>query len=442
MHAVSLPVTIQRHRWHVMLLIATALSLPAPLVADDWPQWRGPDRDGQWHETGLVEAFDQQVIARRWTAEIGAGYSGPTVAQGRVLVMDRLSDPESIERIHCFDRQTGKPLWTHSYGCAYEGVSYTAGPRASVTVHQGVGYAIGATGHIHALSIADGRVLWQRDLREDFSIRMPNWGIAGSPLIEDDAVIVQIGGDDGACVVALDKDSGRTLWQSLDDDAAYASPIAIDQAGRRVVIVWTGERVVGLAPEDGQLLWEFPFKWERWPIGIATPVVHDDLLLISEVHKGTLLLRLGSDSPSVEQVWHRRDNGAPALHTLIGTPLVIDQHIYGVHEDGTLCCLELSSGEVVWQDDTAVPSGRWATIHMVRNQDRVWMLNERGELIIARLSPQGFDEISRAKLLDPTTEQLRRRDGVTWSHPALAHRHIFARNDKELVCADLSADGG
>lgn len=421
------------------LVLAGSLATSSLASGEDWPQWRGPGRDGQWRETGLIERFDSAEIPRRWSVPIGAGYNGPTVVDGCVLVMDRVTEPEEAERIHCFDAATGQQRWSHRYACSYEGVSYTAGPRASVTTDQGLAYAIGSTGHLHCLAIADGEIRWQRDLRKDFDIRMPTWGIAGSPLIEGDLVILQIGGSGEACVVALDKKTGETRWQALADDASYSTPIAIDQGDRRVAVCWTGERIVGLDPASGKLLWEHPFKWERWPIAIATPVHHGDRLLLSEVHRGSMLLRLGENPPTIEELWHHRKNGDPALHCLISTPLVIDGHIYGADDTGILRCLELESGKQLWEDDSVVPTQRWATVHLVKNHDRIWMFNDRGELIIARLSPAGLQEISRAKLLDPTTEQLRRRDGVTWSHPAFAGRHIFARNDKELVCADLAA---
>ncbi len=424
----------------VGLSVWASCGLVLPAAAEEWPQWRGGQRDGQWRESGLVDSLPTSPMSRKWTAEIGAGYSGPTVALGRVFVTDRVADPDETERIHCFDWETGEPLWSHVYPCSYEGVRYTAGPRASVTVDHGAAYALGGTGHLHCLDAESGEVLWARDLREDFQIEMPNWGIAAAPLIEDDLVIVQINGEGEACLVALDKATGQSRWESLADDASYSAPITIDQGGQRVVVCWTGERVVGVDPADGSLLWAHPFKWEKWPIGIATPVVHDDFLLISEAHKGTLLLKLLDDPPAVEPVWHRRENGEPALHSLMTTPLIIDEHIYGCDSSGILRCLELDTGEQVWEEDSVVPPLRWATIHMVRNRDRVWILNDDGELIVAQLTPDGFEEHGRSKLLDPTTEQLRRRDGVTWAHPAFAYRHVFARNDEELVCADLSAD--
>jgi hypothetical protein len=171
-------------------------------------------------------------------------------------------------------------------------------------------------------------------------------------------------------------------------------------------------------------------------------VLSGDLLLFSEAHKGALLLRLDQKEPQVERLWHRRREEVPegkALHCLISTPYIDGQYIYGADGGGILRCVRLATGEQVWEDRTAVPPNRWATIHLVRQGERTWLLNERGELIIARLTPTGFHVISRAKLIEPTTDQLPRRDGVTWSHPAFAYRHVFARNDKALVCADLSA---
>lgn len=410
------------------------------LCGESWPQWRGPNRDGVWSETGLRDRFEGAEITPRWRVEISSGYSGPTVADGRVFVTDRLVEPEETERIHCFDWRTGEQLWSIAYPCSYAGIGYTAGPRASVLVEEDRAYSLGGAGHLHCVATDSGEILWKRDLREEYDIRMPNWGIAASPLIEGDLVILQIGGAGDACMVALDKHTGQSRWQSLPDDATYSAPVVIDQGGRRVLVCWTGNRVAGLAPESGELLWEFPFKAEQWPIAIATPVIAGDRMLFSEAHQGSLLLRAVDDPLSVEKLWHRRSEDGPALHSLISTPLIIDGYIYGADGEGILRCLDLETGQQVWQDDSAVETQQWATIHLVRNADRVWMFNEQGELIIAKLSPEGFEEISRSRLIDPTTEQLRRRDGVTWAHPAFAYRHVFARNDKELVCADLSAD--
>jgi hypothetical protein len=178
------------------------------------------------------------------------------------------------------------------------------------------------------------------------------------------------------------------------------------------------------------------------PLGVAAPVLAGDLLFITGFYDGSLLLRLDQEQPRVEEVWKRRGQNVlrtDALHCIISTPLVLGDYIYGVDSYGQLRCLRLDNGERVWEDLTAVPKARWSTIHFIQNRDITWMFNERGELMIARLSPQGFEELSRASLIEPTRGQLNQRDGVCWSHPAFSGRHVFARNDKELVCADLSA---
>ena len=424
----------------LVLLCFVTESIPA--LAEDWPGWRGPNRDGVWAENGIVAKFARAVIPRQWAMPISSGYSGPTVADGRVYVTDFISDPRQVERVHCFDTQTGASIWSHAYDCSYVGFGYTAGPRASVLVEDGRAFSLGAMGHLFCFAAADGQVLWSRDLHQDYQIRMPNWGIAAAPLIEGDLIIVQIGGTD-ACILALDKRTGQERWKALPDDASYSAPIVIDQAGQRVLVCWTGNRIVGLNPSTGQLHWEYDFPWEQWPIAIATPVWHGDLLLFSDAHKGTLLLELDRERLQVQKRWHRRKEELPegeaALHCLISTPYIDGEHIYGADGRGVLRCLRLADGHQVWEDRTAVPEDSFATIHLIRHGDRTWLFNERGELIIAALTPQGYREISRARLLDPTLEQLRRRGGVTWSHPAFANRHVFARNDKELICADLSA---
>ena len=430
--------------------VAKQVSLIAMLAAvlacrcgwsDEWPQWRGPKRNGVWSETELWQRFPSKKIPRKWSVPISSGYSGPTVSDGRVYVTDRVVEPKQTERVHCFDWQSGKPLWSYTYDCQYRNISYDAGPRASVLIHEQRAYSLGAMGNLFCLDAEQGTVLWQRDLNNEYKIRMPKWGIAASPLVEGDLLILQVGGED-ACLVAIDKRTGEERWRALRDDACYSAPIIAEQACRRIVICQTGNNIVGLDPATGEVHWSFEFDWEKWPMGIATPVIHEDLLLISDDHKGSLLLRLSQSALQVEKVWHRRKQEVPneaALHCLISTPFIDGEHIYGADSSGILRCLKVSTGEQLWEDRTAVPKNNWATIHLIRNEDKTWLFNERGELIIARLTPRGFEEISRAKLIDPTTDQLRRRNGVTWSHPAFAYRHVFARNDKELVCADLSA---
>ncbi len=424
----------------VALMLFTCHMVGTPMVADDWPQWRGPHRDGVWRETGIVSAFRSDELPIKWRAAIHPGYCGPTVAEGRVFVTDRVAEPVQTERILCFDASSGEPLWSVAYEAVYE-IGYTAGPRASVTVDSGRAFALGAMGHLHCIDAASGRILWKKDLAQAFQIRMPIWGIAAAPLVHDSLVIVHIGGAE-ACVVALHTSDGRTAWSALDDRAGYSAPVVVQQAGRDVVVCWTGDSVAGLDPNSGTVLWRYPFPPTQMPIGIATPVVQGRRLFVTSFYDGSLMLRLDSRKTAIHKVWHKRgrdEKHTEAIHSIISTPLLVDDHIYGVDSYGELRCLDARTGERIWEDRRATPRSRWSTIHFVRNGDRVWMFNERGELIIARLSPQGYEEISRAALIEPTRDQLRQRGGVCWAHPAFANRHVFARNDKELVCASLAA---
>jgi outer membrane protein assembly factor BamB len=412
------------------------------IMGDDWPQWRGPTRDDVWRETGLVDRFSAARLPHRWRVEIGSGYSAPTVAQGRVYVTDLQTDPGHAERIHCFDWKTGSSLWTFTYDCTYRNVGYMAGPRAAVSIDDGRAYALGTMGHLHCLDAVSGKLLWKKEPGVDYRISVPTWGIASAPLVDGDLVIVQLGAE-GACLVALDKKTGAERWRALNDHASYSAPITIIQAGRRVLVCWTGDNVVGLNPASGQVIWKYPFPPAKMVINVPTPVVSGDRLFLTGFYDGALMLRLVQDEPRIEKIWRRQGSSerqTDALHAMISTPYMEGDYIYGVDSYGELRCLDARSGNRIWEDLTAVPKARWATIHMVRNGQRMWMFNERGELIIATLSPKGFHEISRAKLIEPTTEQLGQRGGVCWSHPAYAYRHVFARNDRELVCASLVAE--
>ncbi len=421
-------------------LLAASAAWTGSLRGDEWPQWRGPTRDGVWRETGLVDKFAGPELKLRWREPIGSGYNGPTVADGRVYVTDRQTEPDQIERVHCLDWQTGKKLWTFAYACPYNSVGYTAGPRAAVSIDDGRIYALGTMGHLHCLDAAKGTVLWKKEPGVDYSVRVPIWGIAAAPLVDGDRVIVQIGAADGACLVALDKRTGAERWRSLDDPASYSAPVIIQQAGKRVLVCWTGANVAGLNPATGEVTWKYPFPPAKMVINVPTPAIDGDRLFVTAFYDGALMLKLFQDEPRVEKIWRRQgasERKTDSLHAMISTPYLQGDYVYGVDSYGELRCLDARTGDRIWEDLTAVPNVRWGTIHIVRNGDRTWLFNERGQLIIATLSPQGFHEISRTKLLEPTTEQLEQRGGVCWSHPAYAYKHVFARNDREIVCASL-----
>jgi len=424
----------EKYRLVIFILMFCNLSL----FAQDWPDWRGTNRDGVWNETGVVEKFDQQQIPHKWSVQIGSGYSGPTVASGKVYVTDLLDNPMSTEGVLCFDEKTGKKIWEHRYECTYDGVGYPAGPRASVVINEGKAYSLGTMGDLFCFNAENGEIIWQQDLNDEYQIKMPIWGIAAAPLIYGDKIILQIGGSENACMVALDKNTGKEIWRNLDDGATYSAPIIVEKNGTEVLIVWTEQNLNGMNPENGNIYWQVPWKI-RMAMAISTPVLYEDYIFVSAFFNGSLLVHLGDDYTTAKQVWQRsgrNERMTDALHCVNSTPIIIDDFIYGVDSYGELRCLELKTGDRVWEDLTAVDKDRWANIHLVKNGDKVWMFNELGELLITELSPEGLTILSRAKLIKPTTEQLPR--GVTWTHPAFANKHVFIRNDNKLVCADLS----
>ncbi len=431
-------------QWLCVLLVTSICS------AEDWPQWRGPRADDTWQESGLVETFAADRLSHVWEADVGPGYTGPTVAKGRVYLMDRQTEPEQVERVLCFDANTGKPIWQHAYPCPYRDVGYQAGPRAAVTIVDDQAFSLGTMGHLHCYDAATGEVRWKRDLNHDYEIqrddkensRMPIWGIAASPLVYKQTIILQIGGRDGACVVALNRSDGSEVWRALDDRAQYSTPVLVQQAGRDLAVVWTGDSLAGIDAVDGTVHWRIVMTPVNMPIGIATPIVHDHQVFVTSFYDGSMLVALSPDKLDATEVWRARgpsEQETEALHSIISTPVWIGDHIYGVDSYGQLRCLEATTGKRVWEDFTATPRARWSTIHFVQNGKRTWMFNERGELIIATLDPSGFHETSRAKLIEPTLQQLNRRKGVCWSHPAFANGHVFVRNDERLVCASLQA---
>jgi outer membrane protein assembly factor BamB len=424
------------------MVLALYFSLDGLVFGDEWPDWRGPNRDGTWQEKGVKKNFDSEKIKEKWRIPISSGYSGPSVAEGRVYITDRITNPKEIERVMCFDAMTGEKIWSHSYDCEYRGIGYTAGPRASVVIDGDRAYSLGAMGHLFCFQSKTGKVLWSKDLDEEYDIRMPTWGIAAAPLIVDDKLVLCIGGENNACIVTLNKLTGEEIWRNLNDDASYSAPILIKQDNKPVVVIWTGQRVVGLNPDTGFLYWQQGFEQKKMVINISSPVFYNNFLFVSSFFDGSMLLKLDTAKPAAEKVWQRggkNEKDTDAIHCCISTPLLKGNFIYGVDSYGELRCLNLMNGDRIWEDLTAVKSARWANIHFVQNGEVTYMFNEQGELIIAKLSPEGFDEISRARLIEPTEEQLSRNgSGVTWAHPAFAYKHVFIRNDEALLCADLT----
>lgn len=410
------------------------------LEAEDWPEYQGAGRSNIWTEKALPESFEGKELKTVWRSPVGPGYGGATIAGKCVLLMDR--PDKQHERVVCVDRESGKQKWTHTYPCRYERVDYGYGPRACVTLSDGKAFSMGTMGHVHCLDAETGKVIWTRNLRSEYEVNIPIWGMTSSPLVVDDVVIVQAAaGSEGANILAFDKTSGKEKWRALEDKAGYVSPILIKQGGTPVVVAWTGQRIAGINPSNGKVYWEIPTPPTRMPINVPGPVLNEDgtRMFLSVFYDGSKMISLNPAKPEANLLWKKagiNERKTKALHCMISPSVFIGNHVYGIDSYGQMRCLDAKTGERIWEDQKAVPMGRWATVFMVRqaNTNRVWALNELGELILARLTPKGYEEISRAKVIDPLTP-LRQRPGgvVLWVPPAFADGCLYIRNDKELV---------
>lgn len=440
--------------WKLSPLLLALTLAAAPLYADDWPQWLGPQRDSVWRETGIVEKFPEQGPPVRWRVAIGPGYSGPAVAGGRVYVMDRVvaknaPAPESAfkrghipgaERVLCFDEADGKLIWSHEYDCPYT-VSYAAGPRVTPTVAEGKVYTLGTEGNLLCLDAATGQELWAHDFKAEYGVPTPVWGFAAHPLLDGQRLICLAGGQ-GSVAVAFDKDSGKELWRALSArEPGYAPPVIFEAGGQRQLIIWHPESLNSLNPETGEVYWSEPFV-SRMGLSLATPRKLGDLLFVSSFYTGSLMMRLASDAPAAAKLWQSKkpsEKETDGLHSIISSPFLEDGHIYGVCSYGQLRCLEAQTGDRLWETFAATSGDkpvRWANAFLIKHENRFFLCNEQGDLIITRLSPKGYEELSRTHLLDPTNTDPGRP--VVWSHPAFAGRCVFARNDRELVCVSLA----
>jgi outer membrane protein assembly factor BamB len=408
----------------------------ASVRADDWPQWRGPNRDGVWRETGILEKIPASGLEVRWRARVGAGYSGPVVAQGRVFVTDHQFTPE-VERVVCFDEATGQSLWVHAYPTTYADMEYGNGPRAAPTVHEGRVYALGTQGHLCCLDAASGKLVWKKNLVEDFHGQIPRYGASAAPLVVGDLLIVCSGGQPGASVIALDRQTGELRWKALSDRCAYSAPIVIKAGGTEQLIVWTADSVAAFAPATGVVHWQVPWKAEFDPAQmVASPVWHNDqLLFLGAWSRGSKMLKLDAAKPAASVLW---ETAGAKPTTTISTPLFQDDHyFYAILANGSLGCLDAATGKEVWT--TREPtSGSYGNAHLTPNGDRVFLFNHVGHLILSRLTPKGYEELGRCLLIEPTAG-FRAQGPITWGHPAYANKCVFARNDRELVCASLAA---
>jgi outer membrane protein assembly factor BamB len=430
----------------VVATVAGTFFSNARTRADGWPQWMGPKRDNVWREEGIVDKFPAGGPKVLWRAPVAGGYAGVAVAEGKVFVTDFVPGGElpgdnferktaaGTERVLCLDEATGKELWKYEIPVTYT-ISYPAGPRCTPTIDGDRVYTLGAEGNLLCLSVTDGRVIWAKDLKKDYETKAALWGWAGHPLVDGNRLFV-IAGTAKAHVVALDTLTGKELWRAgTAPEQGYSPPTIIEAGGVRQLVLMKPDGMYAVAPDTGAILWETPYNADNGSI-IMAPVKVGEHVYVGGFQEKNLCVKLAADKPGVEVVWRNKaKHGISAVNV---QPFVEGTMIYGFHEKGDLRGVEIPSGEVKWSSpgpfgDRAPPS---ATAFITRHENRFFLFAETGDLVIAKLSPAGYEEIDRAHLLDTTQSAFGR--GVVWCPPAYADRSVFIRNDKELIRVSLA----
>jgi len=423
-------------RFATLFFIALSAIVPGiafvapPALASDWPQFRGPNRDGTWQETGILESFPKQGIKVQWRQPVGGGWASPVVVQGKVFVFDvELIKPTARERLHCFEEQTGKVVWVYAYDEPYGEWTYVpergAGPTATPIVEGDRIYFVGANGFTHCVDVKSGKVVWEKNIGKEYQVA--EMSCRPSPLIEGPLLIVFTGAKPGASVLALDKETGKEIWKALDDPVSNSSPIIVSFRGKRQLIVWSNSSLASLDPVTGHTYWRELMNTSGND-SAATPVFRGNRLLVSG-----LMVDLSGDSPHF--LWP--ENRVPARRVLsnTSTALLEGEYVFSARGWGELVCLEAATGKQVWSTNSVTASKNGASIHITPQGGGVFLFTDEGNLIRAQLSASGYREISRAHLIDPTWPFGDRK--FVYAPPAFASRHVFARSEAEVVCASL-----
>ena len=418
---------------------------------DDWPRFMGPGGESVYRETGVIATIPEEGLEVNWRVPVGWGYAGPSVANGKVFVTDFVKATGELvngpgnrneltgeERLLCFDAQSGQLLWENGYQEQYV-LSYAGGPRATPTVDGDRVYTLGAEGKLLCRQVADGDVAWSKDFKAEYDTEGLHWGFSAAPLVDGDAVYCIVGGA-GSIVVAFNKHTGEELWRELSaETAGYCSPVMIESGGVQQLVVWHPEAINGLNPETGEVFWSVDLKPD-YAMSVTAPRLLGDRLFASGIGNVSALLQLGAEGPTAEVVW--RGRGSNSVYCSNSTPFLEDGVIFGNGcQQGELAAVDLETGERLWRTYDATSDGRpssHATVFIVKHEDRFFLFNEHGELILANLSRDGYEELGRFKMLEPTNEAFGRP--VVWTHPAFANRCVYVRNDEELVCVSIAAE--
>jgi outer membrane protein assembly factor BamB len=376
-----------------------------------WTNFRGPDRDGHYRQQPVRTDW-AGPLTPLWKQPVGGGYASFVIAEGRAFTIEQRG---ARELAAAYDLATGRELWTSAWEVRFQHSMGGDGPRATPTWDDGRLYVLGATGEFRAIDAATGRVLWRTDILADAGALNIDHGTSAAPLVVDNTVVVLPGGSNGQSVVAYDRQSGKRVWSVLDDRAAYSSPMLVTLAGVRQILAHTETRLVGLSPENGTLLWEFPW---RTPNAAAQPLITapDRVFISAETDAAMLELSAGADGKLIaRELWR-----TTRMNNKFTSPVLHDGFIYGLDE-AILACIDASTGDLKWK------GGRYGYGQVILASGHLIVLTEEGELALVRADPSSHQEIARFAAID----------GKTWNHPAMSDGILLIRNIEEMAAFDL-----
>ena len=426
----------------------TCLLVSLPVQGEDWPHWMGPTRDNRWESPNSIEKFPTSGPKIVWKTAIAGGYSGPAVVGNRLYITDYVTNDQvrtdnfqraeytGNERVLCLDANNGNLIWKHEYPVTYS-ISYPAGPRCTPVVDGDYLYALGAEGHLWCFDKETGKQIWSHALKEKYKTKAALWGYASHPLLDGDKLICIVGGD-GTHTVAFNKKTGAEIWRyGSATEQGYSPPVIINAANTRQLILMSPDWIASVNPETGKELWTEKYAANNGSI-IMTPIHYGKYLYVGGYSKHNLMLELDQQNPGAKVLW--RDAAKKGLSPVNVQPFLEGDVMYGFHETGEFTAVQIPSGDRLWE--TSKPLGNRpvgsGTVFLVKNGELFYMFAETGELILGKLDTKGFVELDRAKILEPTNSAFGRP--VVWCPPAFANGRMFVRNDEECICVELTKE--
>ncbi|MGV3771367.1 MAG: PQQ-binding-like beta-propeller repeat protein [Verrucomicrobiales bacterium] len=403
--------------WFILPAALLLLGVNQVVQAEDWPRWRGPALNGISTETEWTHQWPNETPKQLWKAKVGIGFSSMALSKGKVYTM---GNKDEIDTVYCLDAETGKEVWKQSYPCPLDATYYEGGPGSTPTVDGDKVYTLSKRGHLYCFQAADGKIIWQKDLIKEQGIAKPRWGFAGSPLVVGSRLLVNVG-KQGTC---LEKSTGKILWGGDKGLTGYSTPIPLVANGKTNILIFSAKALIAVALADGEKLWEFP--WETgWDINAADPIVIGSKVFLSSFDRGCALIETAFGKGEV--LWENQEMG-----NHFNSCIVIGNAIYGMNGNSDkpqrdFRSLDLQTGKVNWKQEGFGLGSLMAADH------KLIILSDKGELVIAKASPEAFTELARSQVLG----------GKCWTVPVLANGRIYCRNaEGTLVCIDVKKESG